>query len=72
MECLPCIFHKIENNNIQQMHFSMFIMYTSTPTCFGPSGPSSGSYTVEYDLVVKQQYKKTVFGQSRLLKVKML
>jgi hypothetical protein len=38
MECLPCIFHKIENNDIQQMHFSMFFIYTNTPTCFGPSG----------------------------------
>jgi hypothetical protein len=38
-------FFKTENNDIQQMHFSMFIIYTNTPTCFGPSGPSSGSYT---------------------------
>jgi hypothetical protein len=45
MECLPCIFYKIENNHIQQMHFSMFIIYTNTPTCFGPSGSSSGSNT---------------------------
>jgi hypothetical protein len=44
MECLPCIFYKIENNDIQRMHFSMFIIYTNTPTRFGPSGPSSGSY----------------------------
>jgi hypothetical protein len=39
-------FHKIENNDIQQIHFNTFIRYTNTPTCFGPSGPSSGSYTL--------------------------
>ena len=39
-------FHTIDNNNIQQMHFNMLIGYTNTPTCFGPSGPSSGSYTL--------------------------
>jgi hypothetical protein len=37
-------FYKIENNDIQQMHFNTFIRYTNTSTCFGPSGPSSGSY----------------------------
>jgi hypothetical protein len=38
-------FTKIENNDIQQMYFGMFIIYTSTRKYFGLSGPSSGSYT---------------------------
>jgi hypothetical protein len=34
------------NNNLQQMHFQyIYCISTSTPTCFGPFGPSSGSYT---------------------------
>jgi hypothetical protein len=39
-------FHKIENNGMQQMHLNTFIRYINTPTCFGPSGPYSGSYTL--------------------------
>jgi hypothetical protein len=29
----------------------MFIIYTSTPTCFGPSGPSSGNYT-QWNMII--------------------
>jgi hypothetical protein len=54
-------FFKIENNDIQQMHFSMFIIYTNTPTCFGPSELFRPLWTifrelhtVECDLAVKQ------------------
>ena len=39
-------FHKIENNDIQQLHLNIFTRYTNTPTCFGPFGPFSGSYTL--------------------------
>ena len=38
--------YTIENNDIQQMHLNTFIRYTNSPTCFGPSGPSSGSYAL--------------------------
>jgi hypothetical protein len=37
------------------MHFQyIYCVSTSTPTCFGPFGPSSGSYTVKCDQVLKQ------------------
>jgi hypothetical protein len=34
------------NNILQRMHFQyiLYYIFTSTPTCFGPIGPSSGSY----------------------------
>jgi hypothetical protein len=45
------------NNNLQRMHFfCIFITYFNTPTCFGPFGPSSGSYTV------KRSNAKTICG----------
>jgi hypothetical protein len=35
------------------MHFFfvVYLLHISTPTCFGPSGPSSGSYTVKDQLL---------------------
>ena len=50
MECLPCIFHKIDNNNIQQMHFSMFIYIYKHSCMFRPVW----AIFREYDLVLKQ------------------
>jgi hypothetical protein len=45
-------FYKIENNDIQQMHFNTFIRYTNTPTCLGHSGPSSGSYLFYFVFII--------------------
>jgi hypothetical protein len=59
--------HKNVNNNLQQMHFQyIYCVSTSTPTCFGRFGPSSGSYTVKCDQVLKQYavYIKTVWSRS--------
>jgi hypothetical protein len=54
------------------MHFQyIYCVSTSTPTCFGPFGPSSGRYTVKCDQVLKQYavYIKQC-GQGRLIKFK--
>jgi hypothetical protein len=51
-------FYKIENNDIQQMHFSMFIIYSYM---FRPLWAIFRElYTVEYDPVVKQYVVRVV------------
>jgi hypothetical protein len=47
----------------------VYLLHISTPTCFGPSGPSSGSYTVK-DQLLKEYVALCKICPSRLVKLK--
>jgi hypothetical protein len=48
IKCFPCIFIRMWITTSNKCTSRIFIIYFNTPTCFGPFGPSSGSYTVKW------------------------
>jgi hypothetical protein len=49
----------------------IYLLHKSTPTCFGPSGPSSGRYTVK-DQLLKEYVALCKICPSRLVKLKVI